>query len=339
MTLHRVTRDLLASSQELLGEGPWSMDDLLAQGWTPRRLQSAVRRGALARVRRGVYTLPVKVPATPDGGTDEPITAQWIRASLGRLAGAATASHESAAILHGTWVPGPSSRLVHVTLPGQPDRWSPGLRVHSSRLPEEFVTTVRGIRTTTLARTAVDLARGRTLPFACVAIDGAYRRMLGAMRHGAGWELRARAVPAAAHRQVRAELEAAFGVTWSWPGTRVVRQAIDRAEPACESPFESWSRGWMLLAALPDPVVNMTVRGASGRTYVGDFVWLPQRLIGEADGLGKYGTDEAHVRATLREERVRQADLEEAGWRFVRWTTGEPGAQIVSRIARYLFLT
>jgi hypothetical protein len=246
---------------------------------------------------------------------------------------------KSAALLHGTWTPGPPARLVHATVPGQPDRWSPGLRVHSSRLPEEFVTTVRGIRVTTLARTAVDLARGRTLPFALVAVDGAYRRMVDEERLGAGWELRARSVPATAHRTVRAELEAALQVTWSWPGTRVVRQAIDHVEPASESPFESWSRGWMLLAGLPDPVVNMTVRGASGRTYVGDFVWRSHRLIGEADGVGKYGANEVDVRAHLREERARQTDLESAGWRFVRWTTGEPGGRIVSRIAQSLFLT
>ena len=256
-----------------------------------------------------------------------------------RVAAEAVVSHDSAALLHKTWLPGRPKGLVHVTVPGQAERWAAGLRVHSSCLPDEFVTTIDGIRVTTLARTAMDLARGRSLPWALVAIDGACRRLIELERPGASRELRERNVPHELVAHARDQLEDAFAVTWSWPGTRTVRQALDLADPRSESPLESWSRGWILLSGLPQPATAGPVSGASGRRYWGDFVWAAERVIGESDGLGKYGTNEAEVRARLRMERERQGDLEAAGWRFVRWTYGEPGSRVVARIARSLYLT
>ncbi len=82
----------------------------------------------------------------------------------------------------------------------------------------------------------------------------------------------------------------------------------------------------------------MPVFGGSGRTYYGDFVWRRHRLIGEADGVGKYGDTAAAIRQALRAERARQADLEAGGWRVVRWVTGDPGRSVVARVGRALYL-
>jgi len=128
-------------------------------------------------------------------------------------------------------------------------------------------------------------------------------------------------------------LDDAFSVIWSWPGSIVVRDAIALADPCAESPFESWSRAWILRSGLPRPEVNVPVFGGSGRTYYGDFVWRRHRLIGEADGVGKYGDTAAAIRQALRAERARQADLEAGGWRVVRWVTGDPGRSVVARWA------
>jgi hypothetical protein len=332
MTVYRVSRDRIESTVVALGPGPWTYDDLLAHGWTPRQLEGCVRRGALTRSRRGVYA----VPAEPSPPLD--FTAAHLRAVVARLADRAVLSHESAAALHGMWVPSLPSPLVHVTIPGQAERRAPGLRVHASRLPTELITTVCGLRTTTVARTAIDLAKGRSLPHAVVATDGGLRRLVELERTQAAEELRSRTVPDDVLRRGREQLEEALSSVWSWPGTRVVRTALDILEPASESPFESWSRGWMVGVGLPRPVVNAEVFGSSGRQYFGDFVWRGRRLIGEADGVGKYGVGELAVRESLRAERQRQADLEAAGWRFVRWTTGEPGRHVVARLARALYL-
>jgi hypothetical protein len=226
--------------------------------------------------------------------------------------------------------------VVHATIPGQPDRRAVGLRVHASRLPEDFVTVDDGVRVTTIARTAIDLARGRSLPDALVAVDGAWRRLVHDQRPRAKEELRQRTVPVGVLAGVREELEEAFAVTWSWPGTRVVRAALDLADPVSESPFESWSRGWIIRAGLPTFEVNGAVVGASGRMYFGDFVWRASRLIGEADGVGKYGETALEIRAAMRAERDRQADLEAAGWTFVRWMSGTSGRSIVTRLCREL---
>lgn len=334
VVVYRATSDRVSDTVQALGPGPWAHGVLLGQGWSSRQLESAVRGRALVRVRRGVYA-PAAAGPTPSALAGS-LPAAQIHATLAGVSMLAAASHESAGLLNEQWIPGPLSAVVHVTISGQAERWSAGLRVHSSRLPEEFVTIVGGSRTTTIARTGIDLARGRSLPHALVAIDGAYRRLVEAHRPRAGRELRERTVPPEVHAAIREELESAFAVTWSWPGTRSVRAALDLVEPASESAFESWSRGWILAVGLPVPVVNAEVVGHSGTSYFGDFVWRSRRLIGEADGVGKYGTNPAEVRAALKAERARQADLEAAGWRFVRWTSGEGGAHVVARIARAL---
>ena len=68
------------------------------------------------------------------------------------------------------------------------------------------------------------------------------------------------------------------------------------------------------------------------------FIWIEHGVIGEADGVAKYGTSSPEIRAALRAERDRQADLEQAGWRVVRWVTGDTGATVVARLGRALYL-
>ena len=94
----------------------------------------------------------------------------------------------------------------------------------------------------------------------------------------------------------------------------------------------------MIAVGLPRPELNVPAFGASGRRYFGDFVWREHGAIGEADGVGKYGATGREIRAALSGERERQTDLEEAGWRVVRWVTGDPGAEIVARVSRTLYL-
>jgi hypothetical protein len=255
-----------------------------------------------------------------------------VRELVAPLRDSAVVSHATAAELHGQWVPWQRDDLVHVTVPGAPERTHARLRVHGSRLSREFVTTLHGVRVTTPARTAVDLARGRSLPHALVALDGAARHLV-AMRHpDSERALRLETVPEGVLLAVEDELRAAYSEVWSWPGTRVIRQGLDLLDPRSESPFESWSRGCLLGSPVPHFEITGPVRGASGRLYFGDFVWRRERLIGEADGVAKYGLSAAEQRRTLREQRLREDDLRAAGWRIRRWVTGESPATITSRL-------
>lgn len=328
------TNHRIAEITHVLGVGPWRREQILGLGWSPRQLERAVVGGGLVRLRRGLYA----AASTGSGPEAYRTELSRLRGVVGSLSSSAVISHDSAARLHGMWTPGLPSLVTHVTIPGQAEREDACLRVHASRLPAPFVTTVWGLRVTTVARTAVDLARGRDLPQALVAIDGAWRTSLAGHIPDAADRLRERTVPDAVRDEIAAELLDAFAGVWAWPGSRVVRTAIDLSEPASESPFESWSRGWMEVIRLPRPVVNAEVYGRSGKRYFGDFVWRSRRVIGEADGVAKYGATAEVMRARLRAQRERQDDLEAAGWHFVRWVTGEPARVVMARLARTLYL-
>lgn len=113
----------------------------------------------------------------------------------------------------------------------------------------------------------------------------------------------------------------------------MVRAALPLVHPAAESPFESWSRGVLIEAAVEVPEVGMRIVGRSVQVYFADMCWPRQRCVGEADGWGKYGASTAQFRQRLTAERRRQQDIEPAGWRVVRWSSDEPRAVISTRVA------
>jgi hypothetical protein len=338
MGTHRESHRKLVELVGALGPGPWDRDQLRAQGWSDGQLERALARGDIARVRRGLYVV-----------TDAENVAQQLAIPYdsyrARLAGFARSlpvtaafSHGSAAHVLGLWDPLPRSPLVHVTEPQQSGRTDGVLRVHGASLPPAHVAVVDGLRCTSVPRTAVDLARGGDLPSALVVMDSAMRLLLARRVPDLTRRLRSGSVEREAVDDVRAQLRAAGEFVRGWPGGRTVAAAVAAADPRSESPFESWSRGWMLAVGLPVPALNLIVRGKSGRTYVGDFVWVEERVIGEADGVGKYGRSGPEIRSALRAERERQADLEADGWCVVRWVTGDQGAQIVARVSRALYI-
>ena len=286
-------------------------------------MRRAVDAGRLIRPSRGVVALP---------SASTPVDA--VRAAVLTAGPGAAASHVSAARLHGLWLPLGASELVHLTAPGCPDRTDHGMRIHGSRLPDRHIVTVDGLRATSLARTAIDLARGLALPEAMVVIDSAACAVIAG---STGRDLRTlrsvRERPALTAVAAEA-LQDAFADVRTWPGTVVARAAITLVEPASESPLESRSRGWMYAARVPAPSVAHWVRGASGIWYVADFARVERRVLGEADGTGKYGDDPRTATRTLRAERRRQRDLEDAGWSVVRWDSGESRATVVPRLRR-----
>ena len=297
--------------------------DVLALGWSPAKVRAAVSAGRLARPHRGVLT-------TPDWA------APTARSALLVVAPTAAISHESAALEHGLWLPRTPGPLHHVTVRGAADRVEHGVRVHGSRLPEDFVEDRGGARITTIARTAMDCARGRSLPDTLIVLDSAARLLAQRTLDVDASALRAPEVREAGREPVVAELWQAFESVRAWPGSIVVRTAIPLVDLASESPMESRSRGWFLEASLPAPLTGYSVTGASGAAYWADFAWPDRRVLGEVDGTGKYGSDESTVRSRLRQERRRQRDLEDAGWRVVRWESVERRRTVVARVGRAL---
>ncbi|HET8970812.1 MAG TPA: type IV toxin-antitoxin system AbiEi family antitoxin domain-containing protein, partial [Candidatus Nanopelagicales bacterium] len=320
-----------AELSTVFGSGPFTPADAIAAGISRGRLRAAVSRGLVARPHRGV--LQVAAAACPD---DSPYSREQhlalIRVALRLVGPTAVASHDSAAVLHG--IARPSGRPLEVAqliVPGEADFRGPGLRVRGSGLPPADRSVIAGIPTTGLGRTAVDLARGRSMPGALVALDSAMRVRICTTTGATGNELRAAVHGRRLVEAARAELGRALDGVYAWPGTVVVRQALELADPASESAAESRSRGWILRAGLPPPRVGAAVP-VPGRTYWADLLWTRHRLIGEVDGFGKYGTTESVVRDRLAAEKERQYNLESAGYRVVRWTTAEPETVVIARI-------
>lgn len=309
-----------------VGPGPWPREVLVAQGWSHAAIRAAVRAGRIHRLQHGVYAA-----GPPDLSTA-------VRAALAKAGVGAAVSHRTAGVLRQIWLPGRPSPLIELTRAGAIERTHRGVRLHGSRLPEEFVEDLDGIPVTTVARTAVDVARGMALPDAMMVIDSAARILI---EQATGDDLRvlrdvsrrAELLPLALE-----PLSHAFASVWTWPGTVVVRGAIELVDPASESPYESRSRGWIHEARLPMPLTAYRVQGASGTWYWSEFAWVEQRVLGEVDGIEKYGRTGDEVTQTVRAERSRQADLEDAGWTFARWTTSERRDVVLRRIARHLGL-
>jgi hypothetical protein len=312
----------------LAGPAPFVVTREGAFGIDYERIRAAVASGRVTRLRRGVLRVVMAGDAR-DGGAD----LDAIRAAALRVSPRAVVSHLSAARVHGLWVPrsGPPG-CVDVIVPGAADRWDAGVRVRGSMIGDEFVTEVSGLRVTTVARTAVDVARGCRLEGALIPLDSAARLLLKRWCGTDPRRLRDVVHHPAVVGQVRRELAAAHDSVRGWPGTRILREAVWETDPASESPFESRSRGAMLLGGLPRPELGRLVQGSTGRAYYADFAWPSSGLLGEADGWGKYGDDAETMRARLVRERRRQQDLEEAGWRVLRWSPDEPLQQVVARV-------
>lgn len=226
-------------------------------------------------------------------------------------------------------------RAAHIDVPGLPDELLapydvpaglPALvpvHLHGTRLPVTERSRVDGVRATSLARTAVEMARGERLPVALVPMDAALRRLSLAAAPFAVNERAYLAANPAAVEAARGALAAVVLGMSGWPGVVGARDAVACASAWAESPLESASRGHILCAELPPPEVGTAVSGDDGRTYYADLLWRRARVIGECDGWGKYVLDGADPMSRLRAEKQREDTLRRAGWTVVRWTSDE----------------
>lgn len=238
------------------------------------RVRALHVRDQVVRLRRGLYA----EQDTDDGR---------IRAAALRLD--AVASHETAAALWGIPTLG-RDRKVHVTRArrhqGRADY--DGVAVHHARLDADHVTIHDGIPVTTPARTVVDLARRRRFRAGVVAADAALRTRR------------------CTREQVRAVADACRG----WPGVARARRVATFADPRADSPLESISRVAFHDYDLPQPILQAVIGGYERA----DFLWEEFRVIGEADGLGKYTDPEV-----LRREKFREEDFARMGFTVFRW--------------------
>ncbi len=179
-----------------------------------------------------------------------------------------------------------------------------GVPVHGPRL--------EGIRTTDLARTAVDVAATNSFVEGVTALDAALRRTLHPL---AG-------VPRTL--LTREDLLREVARIPMTHGRAKAMRAAEFADGRADRPGESISRASMSIAGVPTPRLQVELQGASGRWYVVDFWWPEFTHIGEFDGRSKY-TDPRFLRGrtperALLDEKAREDDLRAAGHGMSRWT-------------------
>lgn len=211
----------------------------------------------------------------------DPVT-RAIYASAEVADGRAVVPLLGAAALHGIRTP-PQPHPSHLRVDGR------------RRPPDEVIVNLRGLAVHNAAWTAVQLARWQGLAGALICFDSAL-----------------------ANGVQREELLATVDRMQGWPGVKSLRRAVEEADARSESAFESWSRGLMIDGGLPRPTVQLVVR-AQGLNLRADFAWPHAGVLGEADGMAKYGDADDARRAIFLEKR-RQAALQAAGWLLHRWT-------------------
>jgi hypothetical protein len=284
---------------------------LLAAGFTDDEVRRLVRAGRLTPLRRGVYV---------EGPVPDDILARHVL-QIGGLSDDAVVSHVSAAVLHGLRIWAVPLDRVHVTRARRNGgRCGALVHVHTAPLDPAEIVTIGGRLVTSLARTVADLAR--SLPF----------EQAVALADSAMFHKRKDPVD-------RADLVEALARAPRWPGNPAARRAIAFANGLSESVGESRSRIAIAAAGLPPPVLQWEVRAAGAGARIGrvDFGWPELRVVGEFDGLVKYGRTlrpdqdpvEVLVAEKLREDALRAEDLGVTRW---IWSDLPRFAPIAARI-------
>jgi hypothetical protein len=272
----------------------------------PFRGTDAIRRGLIASTalsdpawRRLMPDIYVAADADLDHRT-------WCYAAAHYTAPRGAIAGASAAYLHGVdlhpaevdvWVP-TDLRFADV----------PHVRIDRSPLPSTHVTMVAGIRVTTPARTAFDLARRLPIADAVVAID--------AMCCGRSLRLADLTEFASLHRE--------------WPGGAQVATVLSLIEPLSESPRETLLRLALVGGGLPRPIAQHEIRVQNH--FVGRLdLAYPQWKIGiepTADKRRPVGTEVA------REDR-----LAAAGWTVLKFDPDEVTQRPAAIVAAIKALT
>lgn len=281
------------------GSAPVAVSALAALGLSRGRVRAAVSAGTLVVVRRGVVQAPpwgADGIAEDDGrptsisGSARQAHLDQARAALLLLKDDTVVSHASAAFVQEvpTFERAPTD--VWVTAPRH-GRVVAGTHRRRGTVEVRDRAVLDGVPCTTVARTALDLARRRPLHQALVPLDAALARV-------GPKELRA----------AMARLEWIYDLS-------SLSTALDAASPISESPLESISRGRILAAGLPAPCLQQWIEVHDGAHYRVDFLWPDEQVIGEADGLVKYATID-----DVRAEKRREDALRASGFTVVRWT-------------------
>lgn len=205
----------------------------------------------------------------------------------------AVLSHSSVARL--VRAPIPRDPLDHVTVPRDADRRSRvGVKAHVANLQQEDIRILRGLRVTAPHRLFLDLAGTLHLVDLVIVGDWLVRQELTTVS-----SLRAYCSASSAAHARHARTAAAL-----------VRDKVD-------SPMETRVRLLLVLAGLPEPVVNLEIRDAAGVLLRRlDLAYPAVRVAVEYDG--RHHVD---LVDQFEDDAVRRDDLAHDDWRLVTVTS------------------
>jgi hypothetical protein len=223
--------------------------------------------------------------------------AAWLWTRRGGVVGG-----QSAAVLHGAkWVD--SSRPAEVLWPNR--RPPTGVHTWSDRVADDEVTVVDGVRVTTPARTALDLAVRYPVGRAVAAID--------ALAHATN--LKVPDVESLAER---------------YRGRRGIcnaRNLFGLVDAGAESPRETWLRLLVIRNGFPAPQTQIPVRDRYGQLIaVVDMGWEDIKVA--LDYEGAHHRDADRFAKDIR----RHDELTELGWIDIRVTSRDTEGVIVRRL-------
>ncbi|WP_156023238.1 hypothetical protein [Terracoccus sp. 273MFTsu3.1] len=214
-----------------------------------------LRSGRFRRLLRGVY-IAASARVTP---------LVLAEAGLLMVGGDSVASHQTAARVWGGVVP--DDGLIHVTCARRPR--GAGLKAHRPKRGQ-WGTTIAGLAVTTPTSTFLDLSDELGLVDLVILGDSLVR----------------------AERVTPRQLVEAAG-SYRGRARRLARRAAGLVRDGVDSPMESRVRMLMVLAGLPEPVVNHVVRLPDGRTrWRFDLSFPAFRIVIEYDGRQHAESDE-----------------------------------------------
>lgn len=276
---------------KVIGMKVMTLTDWRDHGGTRTQLEAALRDGSLVRLRRGVV-------AELDEASRTAVHRMKIEAAAPFLGPDTYFAHESAAVLHELpLLSGRLDEVVAVRTGGGHGTISRTLHTRRTQVSSGDTTLVDGFPVTSLLRTACDLTRRLPFPEAVMVADAA-------LRYGLNRNDMLRCIVGGR-------------------GCRMAASALDFADARSESPGESLSRVRMHRAGIPAPTPQVELFDDFGHLVARvDFWWEAEGVVGEFDGLVKYGellrpgqTAEDVVEA----EKAREQTLVAAGCTVIRW--------------------
>ena len=261
-----------------------------------RKLTPYELRNRYVAVHRDVYI--------PRGLERSPVVraqACWLRSRRrGIVAGF------SASALHGAkWID-PDRPAAIIDTNRRPVR---GIDVWEERIEADEIAVIEGIRVTTPARTALDLARRYPTDLAVASID--------ALAQAAELKL--------------ADIELLVDRYRGRRGIKAARAALEMIDGGAQSPKETWLRLLLMRAGFPRPQTQIAVRNEWGwiEAYL-DMGWEDIKVAVEYDGDQHRSSRAQYVKDIRRLEMLEQR----YGWIVVRVIAEDRPDDIIRRVAQ-----